>query len=131
MSNAPNELFGIHTRALALWQQRAEVLANNLANADTPNFHARDIDFRAALGAASGNAGLAMTTTAAGHRTTAGPAGEQGLMYRVPTQPSLDGNSVDAQVEQAAFAENSVRYQASLAFISGQIRSLRTAITGS
>ncbi len=131
MSNAPTELFGVHTRALALWQQRAEVLANNLANADTPNFHARDIDFRSALGAASGQTSLPMATTAAGHRSSASSGGEQGLMYRVPTQPSLDGNSVDAQVEQAAFAENSVRYQASLAFISGQIRSLRTAITGS
>jgi flagellar basal-body rod protein FlgB len=129
MSDSPRDLFGIHTSALALWQRRAEVLANNLANADTPNFHARDIDFRAALGAASNSTSLPMAATAEGHRSS-GAAGAQGLMYRVPTQPSLDGNSVDAQIEQAAFAENSVRYQASLSFISGQIRTLRTAITG-
>lgn len=129
MSNAPTDLFGLHTRALALWQRRAEVLANNLANADTPGFHAREIDFRAALGAASKNGNLAMTTSDAGHLPVGG-ASANALMYRAQTQPTLDGNSVDAQVEQAAFAENSVRYQASLAFISGQIRTLRTAITG-
>jgi len=126
----PTDLFGIHTQALALWQRRAEVLSTNLANADTPSYQARDIDFRAALGAAdTGSLPLAATTP--GHIDTAAPNAAEALKYRVPTQPSLDGNTVDAESEQAAFAENSVRYQASLTFINAQIRQLRTAITGS
>lgn len=123
-----SDLFGIHTQALALWQRRAEVLSANLANADTPNYQARDVDFRAALGAA-GTQTLPLTATAAGHLGNAA-AGGDALKYRVPMQPSMDGNTVDAETEQAAFAENSVRYQASLSFITAQIRILRTAITG-
>jgi len=128
MSN-PTDLFGIHTQALALWQRRAEVLSTNLANADTPNYQARDIDFRAALGAADAGS-LPLAATSAGHIGGASANGADALKYRVPMQPSLDGNTVDAETEQAAFAENSVRYQASLTFINAQIRQLRTAITG-
>jgi len=127
MSN-PTDLFGIHTQALALWQRRAEVLSTNLANADTPNYQARDIDFRAALGAADAGS-LPLEATSAGHIANSA-GGADALKYRVPMQPSLDGNTVDAETEQAAFAENSVRYQASLTFITAQIRTLRTAITG-
>lgn len=123
-----SDLFGIHTQALALWQRRAEVLSANLANADTPNYQARDVDFRAALGAA-GTQTLPLAATAAGHLGNAAGSGDA-LKYRVPMQPSMDGNTVDAETEQAAFAENSVRYQASLSFITAQIRMLRTAITG-
>lgn len=134
MSNGNDPLFGIHTQALSLWQRRAEVLASNLANADTPGYRARDIDFRSALAAQSGEAGggLALAATEAGHLASPGgeAVGGAALKYRVPLQPSLDGNTVDAQVEQAAYAENSVRYQASLTFITAQIRMLRTAITG-
>jgi flagellar basal-body rod protein FlgB len=125
----PTDLFGIHTQALALWQRRAEVLSANLANGDTPNYQARDVDFRAALGAAdTGTLPLAAPTE--GQIDSSSPDAAQALKYRVPMQPSLDGNTVDAETEQAAFAENSVRYQASLAFINAQIRQLRTAITG-
>lgn len=131
MSLTPDNLFGIHTRALDLWQRRTEVLANNLANADTPNFLARDVDFRKALAAASGASSdhLALQATAPGQINTASPAAD-GLAYRVPTMPSMDGNTVDAQTEQADFAANGVHYQASLSFITAQIRMLRTAITG-
>ena len=125
----PTDLFGIHTQALALWQRRAEVLSTNLANADTPNYQARDIDFRAALGAADAGS-LALAAPTSGQIDTSSPSSAQALKYRVPMQPSLDGNTVDAETEQAAFAENSVRYQASLTFINAQIRQLRTAITG-
>src|SRR5690242_12918171 len=128
----PTDLFGIHTQALALWQQRAEVLSANLANADTPNYQARDIDFRAALGAADGGSlALALAAPTSGQIDSTPANSAQALKYRVPMQPSLDGNTVDAETEQAAFAENSVRYQASLTFINAQIRQLRTAITGS
>jgi flagellar basal-body rod protein FlgB len=126
----PTDLFGIHTQALALWQRRAEVLSANLANADTPNYQARDIDFRAALGAADNGGSLALAAPTPGQIESSSSGSAQALKYRVPMQPSLDGNTVDAETEQAAFAENSVRYQASLAFINAQIRQLRTAITG-
>ena len=131
MSQPIDNLLGMHTGALALWQKRTEVLASNLANADTPGYLARDVDFRKALAAASGNGGgnLAMNTPTAGQIDTASQAADT-LAYRVPTQPSMDGNTVDAQQEQAAFAANGVHYQASLAFITAQIRMMRTAITG-
>jgi flagellar basal-body rod protein FlgB len=130
MTLTPDNLFGIHTRALDLWQRRTEVLANNLANADTPGYLARDVDFRKVLAAAGGGAdGLALQTTTPGQIGNAGQAAD-GLAYRVPTQPSMDGNTVDAQAEQAAFAANGVHYQASLSFITAQIRMLRTAISG-
>jgi len=126
---------GVHADALRIRSQRAELIANNLANADTPGFKARDVDFRAAL-AASGygdtSDGLALSTTQGRH--LGGPAGAPGLdaaqKYRQPLAPSLDGNTVDVQVEQASFAENAVRYQATLTFINSRLRGLMTAITG-
>src|SRR4051812_32112314 len=120
----PTDLFGIHPQALAPLQRRAEVLSTNLANADTPNYQARDVDFRAALGAVNGDA-LPLAATSSGHIDSAASASADGLKFRVPMQPSLDGNTVDSETEQAAFAENSVRYQASLAFINAQIHMLR------
>ena len=131
------DLFGIHTKALDVWQRRSEVLANNLANADTPGFKARDIDFAKVLataGGAPGAGGVALEAPTPGQigpgQTGAGSPAPGALEYRVPTQPSMDGNTVDEQVEQADFAANSVHYQASLSFITAQIRMLRTAITG-
>ena len=130
MSQPTDNLFGIHTQALALWQRRSEVLAGNLANADTPGYLARDVDFRKALAQAGGQQdGLQLSTPTAGQIDPAAQSTQQ-LAYRNPTQPSMDGNTVDEQVEQANFAANSVHYQASLAFITAQIRMLRTAITG-
>ena len=124
---------GVHADALKLQSRRMDVLANNLANADTPGYKARDLDFRAALAQAGApGASLKLSTTAAGHvasdPSTAGPAA---LKYRVPLAPSLDGNTVDAQLEQAAFADNTVRYQATLTFITSRLKNLMTAITGS
>lgn len=124
---------GVHAAALKLRSQRTEVLAANLANADTPNYQARDIDFKSALAAASGKAGgVHLATTNAGHIGPQGVNGTAGaeLKYRTPLAPALDGNTVDAQLEQAAFAENSVRYQATLTFLSSKFRGLMTAITG-
>ena len=130
MGAPTDNLFGIHSQALALWQRRSEVLAGNLANADTPGYQARDLDFRTALMQASGRSdGLALDTPTAGQIEPSAQAADQ-LMWRNPTQPSMDGNTVDEQVEQANFAANGVHYQASLAFITAQIRMLRTAITG-
>lgn len=115
---------------LALYSKRSGVLAANIANADTPGFKARDIDFRSALAVASGEQ-LALRTTRPGHIGGAGSdlAGPE-LMYRIPTQPSLDGNTVNSQVEQAQFAENAVRYQSTLTFLGGKFQGLKLAIKG-
>nr|WP_183422219.1 flagellar basal body rod protein FlgB [Luteibacter sp. Sphag1AF] len=126
----------MHTQALALWQKRAEVLSSNLANADTPDYLARDVDFRKALSAATGAGDghtLPMAATSDGHiggNTASTLASADALGYRIPNQPSMDGNTVDTQVEQAQFAGNAIHYQASLSFITAQIRMMRTAITG-
>lgn len=135
-----NAHIGISAEALKLRGQRAELLANNLANADTPGFKARDVDFREVLAAAGGANGgaagksLSLATTQHSHLGGPGASTAEGgagrLQYRVPLAPSLDGNTVDVQVEQAAFAENAVRYQATLTFISSRLRGLMTAITG-
>jgi flagellar basal-body rod protein FlgB len=123
--------------ALLLRSERTRVLASNIANADTPNYKARDFDFRAALEQATGvtRAAAADATTLArtrqGHITAGGGAGPHPtLLYRTPTQTALDANSVDLDTERAAFADNTVRYEASLRFINAQIKTLMTAING-
>ncbi len=129
---------GVHADALRLRSQRAELIANNLANADTPDFKARDLDFRAAMANARGSAdgALHLATSQGGHigDRSANPATntavESALRYRTPLAPSLDGNTVDVQIEQAAFAENSVHYQATLSFLNSRFRGLMTALTG-
>ena len=123
---------GVHPDALKLQSKRTEVIANNLANSDTPGYKARDIDFRAAMATAgSADATVKLATTNAGHLSI-DPTSDAGasLKYRTPLAPSLDGNTVDAQQEQAAFADNTVRYQATLTFLSARFKSLMTAITG-
>jgi len=124
-------IFGIHESALLLHGQRMGVLVSNLANADTPNYKARDIDFGAVLANTGDGAALPMQVTQAAHIGLGGgelPAGE--LKYRNPYQSSLDGNTVEMPVEQAAFSEGSVRYQASLTFINHKIAALQYAIAG-
>jgi flagellar basal-body rod protein FlgB len=126
-----NDIFGNHELALLARARRAGVLAANLANADTPNYKARDIDFGATLEAAGTQADLALATTSAAHLGGADsmpPGGE--LKYRIPYQPSLDGNTVETPIEMAAFSENAVRYQASLMFINRTISAIETALTG-
>jgi flagellar basal-body rod protein FlgB len=127
-----DNVFGIHEPALLLHGQRLSVLANNLANADTPNFKARDIDFAAVLSGTTGAASLPVSVTDAAHFTLndSGSVPDGELMYRNPYQASLDGNTVEMPVEQAAFSENNVRYQASLTFINNQISLLQLAIAG-
>jgi len=123
-------LFGIHAQALSLGRARLDVLAANIANADTPHYQAKDIDFASALKAAAGG-GETLATTNAQHLPLAGSGGTApSEVWRLPLQPSADGNTVDMQVEQAQFAQASLRYQASLNFIDSRVRALMTAITG-
>jgi len=126
---------GVHADALKVFARRTAVLANNLANADTPNFKARDVDFKALLSAGAGGATGALPLAPAHAMpvsTAAATAPSPGstLKYRVPLAPSLDGNTVDVQLEQAAFADNTVRYQSALTFLSEKFKGLMTAITG-
>jgi len=123
---------GIHPDALKLQSKRTEVIADNLANSDTPGYKARDIDFRAAMASAgSADAPVKMTTDNPGHiAIDPNTDASANLKYRTPLAPALDGNTVDTQQEQAAFADNTVRYQATLTFLSARFKGLMTAITG-
>jgi flagellar basal-body rod protein FlgB len=127
-----DNIFGIHEQALAVHGQRLGVLAANLANADTPGYKARDIDFSEVLSQSQAEpASLPLKITQTAHITFEG--GElpgDDLKYRIPYQASLDGNTVEMPVEQAAFSENNVRYQASLNFINLRISELQLAIAG-
>jgi flagellar basal-body rod protein FlgB len=125
-----DSVFGIHAQALKLRSQRGEVLASNLVNADTPDYKARDIDFSSALKQAQGAGAVTLATTQSGHLKPQGMTGSAQTLYRIPNQPSLDGNTVDSHVEQAKFAENAVNYQATLRFLNGKISTLMAAIKG-
>lgn len=126
-----DDALGIHAQALKVHAKRLEVLGTNIANADTPNYKARDIDFRAALKyAVEPSTAVPLATTQVGHQSIVNVPSDPLLRFRVPLAPALDGNTVDPQLEQAAFAESSVRYQASLTFVSDAFRGLMLAITG-
>ena len=121
--------------AINLRQQRQEVLASNIANADTPNYKARDFDFRSALQNAMGEsmrlADTHLALTSARHipakALTPDPAE---LLYRKPLQPSLDGNTVEMSTEQTLFAENAVKYRTTLSFLEGRINTITRALKG-
>jgi flagellar basal-body rod protein FlgB len=109
------------------------VLSSNLANADTPNYKAKDIDFRSVLSeyqsGMNRNAGLETTNPRHIGSNGVSSMGAE-TMYRNPMQPSIDGNTVDAQVEKTKFMENAMQYQATLSFIDSRVKSLRKAIRG-
>jgi flagellar basal-body rod protein FlgB len=124
--------FSIHDDALLLRGQRTSILASNIANADTPNYKARDIDFGAMMRSASqqqdGRVMLAST-----HRDHIAPqsnAMQPALMYRNPLHPSLDGNTVDSHVEQAEFSENALMFQTSFSFLNSKVTGLMKALKG-
>ncbi len=124
----------VHSTSVNLRAQRASVLANNLANSDTPNFKARDISFKESLISATKSNGsnslsVPISSSHASHLSVANPTSND-LLYRVPTQDSLDGNTVQTDVENSVFAENSVRYETSLRFLNGKITGLLKAIKG-
>lgn len=127
-----------NAQSLELRAQRQEVLSANLANAETPNYKAQDFSFGAALRAATGTAGadamlgpVKLATTHAGHIAGDANAGiPVALQYRTPTQASIDGNTVDPDLERTQFADNALRYDASLRMLNGQIQTLQRAIQG-
>lgn len=128
--------FKFYQSAVSLRQQRQEVLSANIANADTPNYKARDFDFGTALKQAVGQGSMQlpntqMAVTSARHfQGTAHRASpvEGGLMYRQPLQPTLDGNTVDMDIERVQFADNTMKYQADLAIISQRLNGIKSAL---
>lgn len=113
-----NSLFGVHGAALQVRSQRMGLLASNIANASTPGFKAKDLDFKVALSAAEGSGGLSATSM------------DSATRYRNPMSPSMDGNTVELAAEQTAFAENAVQYQTTLSFLNGRINTLTRALRG-
>ena len=143
MINRLTDTLDFNASALRLRAERTQVLASNLANADTPNYKARDFDFTQALSqatgaregggaaTAAGRVTLAMDRTSGGHLPGASGANfAPTLVYRNPMQTALDANTVDADMERAHFADNTLRFEASLRFINSQIKTLQSAITG-
>lgn len=129
LSRTLDSAFGIHADALKFRAARGEVLASNLANADTPNYQARDLDFRQVLEGSQGRH-LQLRGSHERHMSTEDVAGGGELLYRQPFQPSLDGNTVETEVEQAGFSRNALQYQASVMFLSGRIAGIKHAIRG-
>ncbi|HEC20404.1 MAG TPA: flagellar basal body rod protein FlgB [Gammaproteobacteria bacterium] len=133
-----DKFFGINQQALKIHSRRSEVLAGNLANADTPGYKARDIDFKATLQQLKGEMGAgALRTTNPRHISSTGAMAGNNvdavlgeMKYRIPSQPSLDGNTVDALKEKAAFMENALLYQTNLQFLGGKIKHLKAALKG-
>ncbi|MFL1404954.1 flagellar basal body rod protein FlgB [Marinobacter sp. M1N3S26] len=125
-----DKALGIHEQALTARSRRAEVLANNLANADTPGFKARDVDFQAMLNQATeASQGVSMNRTHDSHMDVSGSGMSAELLYRMPHQPSIDGNTVDAQQEQTRYMRNAMDFQASFQFLDSKFSGLKKAIT--
>ncbi len=132
-----DKVLGVHQQALNVLGKRSRILASNIVNADTPNYKARDIDFRSTLRKAAADLGrdndsVRLEVSEPGHLSDLSTdlLADENLLYRVPLQPSLDGNTVDSQTEIAAYTENAIRYQASLRFLSGKFKSIVSALRG-
>ncbi len=121
---------GIHQKALAFRSQRAEILASNIANADTPGYKARDIDFKTAMASADIQSTGSLARTNSKHIQISTVANTPEVLYRTPNQSSLDGNTVDGLIEKSEFAENALRYQASLTFLGNKFKGMMAAIKG-
>ena len=131
MINRLGDSLDFQTQALVLRSERQRLLASNIANADTPGYLARDMDFAAALRQATGTAAtgaLGLQLPKPAWAGALGVATETTLRYAAPSQSNLDGNSVDMDRERASFADNSLKYEAALRFINGQVRSMLDAM---
>ncbi|MBL4743368.1 MAG: flagellar basal body rod protein FlgB [Cycloclasticus sp.] len=129
MATTIDSLFGVHEQALIYRSKRAEVLASNMANADTPGYKARDFDFKSILNNLNTPAGH-INQTHSQHIAFDKTPGSVSLAYRNPISASLDGNTVDTQVEQAKYAQNAMDYQTSLRFLNGKISGYLSALRG-
>ena len=118
--------FGIHERALDLRAQRLEVIASNIANVDTPHYKARDVDFKSVLN----DAQQTLSTTQVGHMKSSAVGEQSNLVYSIPFNTSLDGNTVELSVEQAKYGKAAAQYQATLRFIEGDMSGIRKALRG-
>ena len=118
----------IHSAALSLRNKKNEIIASNIANAATPNYKARDLDFKSEMSRhlKTGN----LTTTNEKHFSLMRPVSHKGVSFREPLQQSLDGNTVELAVEQIEFSENSIRYSTTLSFLNSKISGLMSAIRG-
>lgn len=128
-----DKAFGVTPEVLKVRGQRFEVIAANLANADTPGYKAKDIDFKGMLAGEEIKLQSSRSEAHSRHMplSSAGMGSVSGdVRYRVPTQPSLDGNTVETDVERAAFMDNAIRYQASVNFLDSKIKSLLLALKG-
>jgi len=130
MSISFDSALGTHQKALAIRSQRAELLASNIANADTPGFKAKDIDFKAAMASVDMQSTGSLSRTNSKHIQINATENKAEILYRTPNQSSLDGNTVDGLLEKSAFAENALRYEASLAFLGGKFKGMMAAIKG-
>ena len=127
------QIFNVAGSAVSAQSQRLNVVASNLANADTPGYVARDMDFASALRQATGQLAApgTLSTSTAGHmQASAAARAEATLRYATPSQTNLDRNTVDMDRERASFADNSVKYEATLRFINGSVRTMLDAIKG-
>ncbi|MDN5850791.1 MAG: flagellar basal body rod protein FlgB [Nitrococcus sp.] len=130
MSISLDKSLGLPAQALKLQAKRSQLLASNIANADTPHYKARDFDFGSVLRQAR-TGGVTLRTTNTRHIDPVGfGVGNPTIKYRVPANPSLDGNTVELDRERSRFAQNTLQYQAALHFLGGRIRSLLGAIKG-
>jgi flagellar basal-body rod protein FlgB len=120
---------GISEQALSVRTRRMEVLARNIANADTPNFKAQDIDFKSVL-AEVGTRDTSMAATRASHYSDGEMPGADGLRYRIPFNTAMDGNTVEISVEQANYGKAAAEYQATLSFLESRISGIRKALKG-
>ena len=133
MLNRITDALDFQAQALSLRSERQRLIASNIANADTPGYQARDINFAQALRMATGQQAAAMQATATqpGHIVPTGNAVVQAnLLYATPSQTNLDSNTVDMDRERASFADNAIKYEATLRFINGSVRTSLSAITG-
>ena len=126
--NALKEHISFQATALSLRSARNNMLASNIANAATPGYKARDLDFDREIAQHAGDSPLRMSATR--HMSSLNSAGADRVQYRQPLNPSLDGNTVEMSVEQMEFSENSVRYMSTLEFLNKRVSGLMSAIRG-
>lgn len=125
-----DKALGLREHALQLRVQRAGVLSSNIANIDTPNFKARDIDFQSELSARTSLSATSAKATSQGHMQLKDFGEDSSQVYRIPSQPSIDGNTVEEHVEHAEFMKNSLEFQVAFQLLNSSFKGLRKAVRG-